>query len=265
MLEVFNPLPPHVIITSVAIILTIVLSLESRETLYLLIMSFLVLLIATNEGQAEKLLPLLVLMPSIFFLAPKFSRELGFLILGLLLAVPAVRELLTPQKALALSSLSLAISVLLSHGPSGRVTGALWTTLGVVLTLITSLFTPVAPLLPLSYLLTFPRNKRSYAYVILTMGGLAILFRAGPITLPRPELEVPSWLITGTVLQMAVIGYSFVEGWRSLIRKKQTTFLIILATLTLPFIRGNEPEFVLIFSAAAVRALVSFVIPHEET
>ncbi|WP_157092424.1 hypothetical protein [Thermococcus chitonophagus] len=204
---------------------------------------------------------MILLIPTIFGLAPKFARELGFLILGMFLIDPNVRADLTPMKTLSLSAFTLLLSVIISPLPRGKAKRIFYiTVLGILSGLLGIMIKPF-PLIAISYLLAFPITLTSYAYAFVTIAVSLLLHEVGLYSFPSPGTP-NSNVLPAIILPAILIGYSIYIERKNIMMKRQTIMLLIFALLLIPFLNLAKLEFVLLMSAVSIRLITS--LPHPE-
>ncbi|AMM53651.1 hypothetical protein [Pyrococcus kukulkanii] len=245
-----------ILILILAPILLIQIIWDSKESQYLIIASLLYILLVP-----QKYFPMIILMPAVFTLAPKFAREMGFLILGLFLIDPQVREGLTPINILTLSAFSLVLALRISPLPSGKFARALYTGILGILSGLLGIFIPPFPLLSIAYIFVFPLTSLSYTYAFVTVLTSIVLHEFGLYSFPDPALPSTS-ILTAIAIPLILIIYSIYIEKKGILRKRQTLTLLMFSLFMAPFIPYATQAFVLLLAATSVRLVMS--LPHPE-
>ncbi|NJE08092.1 hypothetical protein E3E31_06080 [Thermococcus sp. M39] len=209
---------------------------------------------------------LLLLSCFIFYLAPKLSRELGFLIYGLAFASPTFREAVkTFDKnffVLFFFVATLALIMNLSYTPK--------TFRAVLDTFLLSIFTVIsielnfyASAIPLAFIIAFPkRNKRNYVYIGLTLIGIVVLSEIFGTSIStklfdKSCLYVLTRFIKESFIQLVLILYLFATNFKVAIRMRgQVLFLLILTLMYLPLLTVHPMLFaplIVVSSALSIR------------
>lgn len=179
---------------------------------------------------------LLLLVSGLFYTAPKHSRDLGFLVFGMLFSIPFFRDILYPPHSqifgLTAFVLSLAIATSLVFSPN-VLTATLQTLLLAAVTVLAIAAQPWAIAVPFAFVLTFPRKKRNAAYMAFVLAGLFFLSKTGPLVqsswVPLSLDEVAAQ----TLVPLALLGYTVtfkVRGIKAILgnTKGPTPFLLLL-------------------------------------
>ncbi|ASJ11314.1 hypothetical protein A3L12_04055 [Thermococcus sp. P6] len=213
---------------------------------------------------------LVLLMASFFFyLAPKRARELGFIVFGILLASPFFRESLNGinENTLGLTVFTITLAIVnnVTFSPE-RWKALLQTVVLSAFTLLTVWVNPYLFLIPVIFVLTFPkRHLRNYAYLIIT--GTGVILTCLKFGLPIPShvdphglLYLGRFLLNG-ILPLALITYVAVEDRKRIRMKGQTAFLLLMMMVYLPlalFVPSLFPYCLILLTALAVRMIHSF-------
>lgn len=245
-----------ILILILAPVLLITIIWDSKESQYLIIASLLYVLLLP-----QKYFPMIILIPAVFTLAPKFAREMGFLILGLFLMDPQVREGLTPINILILSAFSLVLALRISPLPSGKFARALYTGILGILSGLLGIFIPPLPLLSIAHIIVFPLTPLSYVYAFITVLTSVVLHELGLYSFPDPTLPSPK-ILTAIAVPIVIIIYSIYVEKGNILRKRQTLTLLVFSLFMAPFIPYATQAFVLLLAATSVRLVIS--LPHPE-
>ncbi|AFK22273.1 hypothetical protein [Pyrococcus sp. ST04] len=246
-----------ILILAISVFLIILVTWNSKESFYLTIISLVYILIAPTRYYGAT-----VLLPSVFLLAPRFCREAGFLIVGLILISETVRESLSIFSALKLSAFSLILALLLLSPPRRKIIREGWALILSLLSALLSIAIPVLPILIPAYILAFPVTTFSYMYAFFFASALLPLHELGLYSFPK-IVPLDVFDLKYLIIQVVIIGYVlFKERLSGVIRRKQTLMLLLLSIFSLPFAGKFFQEFVLVISAASVRLLVT--LPHHE-
>lgn len=202
-----------------------------------------------------------------FFLVPKPSREMGFVLFGMFFSVPhlrgAISTLSEPLFELLFFELLLAVALNFTF-VKNRGVAILEVVVFALLTSITALILPVALLIPLAFVLAYPRGyRRNYLYILLT----AVLLSVGNhfFGLPIPEWRTapPAFPLKEYLVQLFLLLYGLGEAYNAGLRKRggvgQTWFLgwvvlmfgALYAFFELPFL-----PLALVLSAFALRLVL---------
>ncbi|ADT84527.1 hypothetical protein [Thermococcus barophilus] len=210
---------------------------------------------------------LLVLLSGfIFYLAPRQSRELGFLIYGLVFASPTFREVVKSldREFFAVFFFVITLSFVMNFSFTPRTFKAALETSLLTLFTVLSIGSNVyfSAILP-AFILSFPkRHKRNYAYIGLSSIGVILLFY---ITGQHIFLRAPNKFHLYTIgtfgkeafVPLILIGYLFATNFRIAIRMKgHTLFLLILSIFYLLLLTFDQTLFaplVIIVSALSIR------------
>ncbi|ASI99282.1 hypothetical protein [Thermococcus celer] len=188
---------------------------------------------------------LILLMASFsFYLAPKRARELGLLVFGLIFVSPTFRESLHHINGTApgLATLTVTLAVISNVTFSPERWKALLQTLVLsALTLLLITVNPCMVLVPVIFVLTFPkRHLRNYAYLLITGVGVFLLYtRFGlPAEIPR-GLAPDGWGYLGrflfeNLLALTAITYVALNGRRRIRMRGQTAFLLLMTAVYPP-------------------------------
>nr|WP_157868119.1 hypothetical protein [Pyrococcus abyssi] len=248
-------IPPY-IIAIVSTLLMIAIALTSNDATYILIMALVFAFLDISKYY------LLLLIPMFFLLIPRPVRELGIVSLGLFMVSPYIRSLLNEEEVLRLFLLELLLFLLISPKPRNVILKGLWLVIISLGTVVLQILTPVAMLIPVSYLLAIPRSALTYLYIAITSVGIAVLYDYGMISFPNFYLPVFQ-IYEVSLIPVILILYSIFREKKEILKKKQTLMLFILLLLMTPFIGEHEVEFSFLLSTVSVRLITS--LPHEET
>ncbi len=203
-----------------------------------------------------------------FYIVPKRSRELGFLVFGLTFSTPLFRSFVhhvdTTTIGLAFFVSTLALIANVTFSPE-RGKALLQTILLSLLTVLTVAINPYFILMPLAFIIAFPkRHFRNYAYLVTTGIGILLLYlKFGlPIHMPsHPVVSLHRYLLSllmSSALSAAVILYAVFHIGRIEKMKGQTPFLtlLVLAYLPLSVFNGTLTPYCLIILAALATRLL---------
>ena len=182
------------------------------------------------------ILVLLLLITSFFYSAPRRSRELGFIIFGVLFSAPFFRSLIYPPtpELIGITAFMLSISLVTSLVFSPKTFKLLFQTLLLsVLTVVAVAMEPWNIVLPVAFILTFPRKKRNIVYVILVLLGFVAALRVGIVWSPRTSGLGFGLVFSQLLLPIALIGYSLLFRGDAIVSilknsKGPTPFLVFL-------------------------------------
>ncbi len=203
-----------------------------------------------------------------FYIVPKRSRELGFLVFGLTFSAPAFRHFVhyvdTTTLGLVFFVSTIAMIANVTFSPE-KGKALLQTLLLSLLTVLTVAINPYFVLIPLAFIIAFPkRHFRNYAYLLITGAGILLLYlRFGlPIHMPSHPADEPERyvlnLLLNTALSITVILYAVLHVGRIGKMRGQTPFLALLALVYLPlsiFVQTLAPYCIVILAALATRSL----------
>jgi len=205
---------------------------------------------------------LLLVISLSFYLAPRKSRELGFLIFGLTFSAPLFREMVSSinGEVLGLTALMVTLAMITNlNFPPGRV--FLQTVLLSLFTLLAIAVNPYLVFIPIVFAVTFPgRHFRNHIYLLMTVGGTLVLYLA------FPNLGIMEWtlntnpgrFILDSGLSLGTIVYVLARGGRRVGTRGHTPFLMLSAAIYLPLslaVSSLIPHVFVILSALAVRLL----------
>ncbi len=192
--------------------------------------------IQTETAFYVYLLVLLLLVTSFFYSAPRRSRELGFIAFGVLFSAPFFRSLVYPPtpELIGITAFMLSVSLMTSLVFSPKAFKLLSQT--IILSVATVLAIAVEPwniVLPVAFILTFPRKKRNIAYVILVLLGFGALHKAGLVWRPCVSGLTFRLVFSQLLIPIALIFYSLLfrgDVIISILRnsKGPTPFLLLL-------------------------------------
>lgn len=193
-----------------------------------------------------------------FFLMPRHSRELGFLAFALLLSSPYIRSQLNIFKSLELSVFMILLVIILSLHFSGSrfKTAFLWTISGILTGLLSPTLSIVVFLIP-SIILVFPVSPLSYLYGFVATIIIIILTEMGIYEFPSLNLPSNNFYLSA-ILPMILIAYSLATEKLNIVKKRQTSVLIMLFLFSFPFLGNYEVEGLLLLSLIGIRLISSF-------
>ena len=197
--------------------------------------------IQTETAFYVYLLVLLLLITSFFYSTPRRSRELGFIVFGVLFSAPFFRSLVYPPtpELIGITAFMISISLMTSLVFSPRGVGLLSQTL--ILSIVTVVAIAIEPwniVLLVAFILTFPRKKRNIAYVVLVLLGFGAALRAGLVWSPHISGLTFKLVFSQLLLPIALIGYSLLFRSDVIIpilknSKGPTPFLVLLLVVFL--------------------------------
>ena len=207
---------------------------------------------------------LFLIISLMFYLAPKHSRELGFLIFGLTFALPIFR---THMKILSgdvfillLFELLLVIGTNFSFAPNKALALFEVGTFG-ALTSISILLMPASFIIPVSFITVYPKRfKRNYIYllsVLILYAFLSAFFKVDirGYFISRTDFVALKNVARESIVQFALFAYSCME-----LKKKriigQTWFVGVASLLymtTFIFMKVSELPLFLLLSTFAIR------------
>lgn len=209
---------------------------------------------------------LLLLSCFIFYLAPKPSRELGFLIYGLIFASPTFRETIKTfdKNFFALFFFILTLAVIMNFSSTlntSRIT--LETFLLYIFTAVTVALNIYASIILLAFIITLPKGyRRDYIYIgLMVIGTIVLLNIFGASTLTELVTKNSPFMLTRfikeSLVQLVLLCYLFVTNFKIAIRMKgQILFLLILTVVYLPLLTIYPPLFaplIVIVSTLSIR------------
>ena len=192
------------------------------------------------------LLFLFILSGFIFYLAPKQSRELGFLIYGLAFASPTFRETVKSldRDFFALLFFVIALSLVMNFSFTPKTFRAILETfLLSVFTVVTIGLNVYASIILPAFIIAFPkRHRRNYVYIGLTIIGIIIFSKVFGISISTKLFDKSSFYILArfikeSLVQLVLLCYLFVTNFKIAIRMRgQVLFLLILTIAYLPLL-----------------------------
>ncbi|WP_148883248.1 hypothetical protein [Thermococcus aciditolerans] len=211
---------------------------------------------------------ILLIMSFAFYLAPRRSRELGFLVFGLTFVAPMFRESFCEVSgdALGLAGFMIALAIVSNVTFSPEKWKALLQT-GVLslFTLLAVAINPYLVLMPLIFVIAFPkRHLRNYAYLLITGIGVFLLYGAFglppdiPSNMdPNTPAHVRDFLLNGS-LTIATAVYAIAGREKGIRMKGQTAFLLLMTLIYIPvalFVPAMFPYCFVLLAALAVRLI----------
>ncbi len=207
---------------------------------------------------------ILLLATSTFYIAPRHSRELGFLIFGMTFSMPLFREFMNSTELVGIAAFSITLALSSSFfSYSGPLRAGLEGVLLAISTVIVFSVRPIAVLIPVALILTFPRKKRNFLYLALAPVGFLMVQKNGlwlrpkfvPVSLEDAiiQLLLPTLLFT-----YLLIGKSkaIETGLRN--TRGPTPFLLFLtAVYAIGFVydRTIFPYLLLLISSVSARII----------
>ncbi len=210
------------------------------------------------------LLFLFILSGFIFYLAPKQSRELGFLIYGLAFASPTFRETVKSLDrdffALLFFVIALSLVMNFSFTPNRMTLETSLLTLFTALSIALNIYFSV---LLVAFVLSFPKRywKACIYAGLAAIEALLFLYIFGvpifPGAISMPYSYIMKIFIKEAFVPLVLIGYLFATNFRIAIRMRgHTLFLLILSIsyiLLLGFYPGLFAPLVLVVSTLSIR------------
>ncbi|CAD5245126.1 hypothetical protein [Thermococcus camini] len=211
---------------------------------------------------------ILIIMSFAFYLAPKRSRELGFLVFGLTFVAPMFRESFREVSggALGLAGFMIALAIVsnVTFSPE-RWKALIQTGVLSLFTLLAVAINPYLVLMPLIFVIAFPkRHLRNYAYLLITGIGVFLLYEAFGLPLdipsnmdPRAPAHVRDFLLNGS-LTIATAVYAIAGREKGIRMKGQTAFLLLMTLVYIPaalFVPAMFPYCFVLLAALAVRLI----------
>ncbi|AFL95436.1 hypothetical protein CL1_1237 [Thermococcus cleftensis] len=211
---------------------------------------------------------ILVIMSFSFYLAPKRSRELGFLVFGLTFVAPMFRngfsEINGATLGLAGFIIALAIVSNVTFSPE-KWKALLQTGVLSIFTLLAIAINPYLVLMPVAFVLTFPkRYLRNYAYLLMTGAGVFLLYTAFGLSLNIPSSLPPSAVsyaknfLMNSSLALTTGVYALWNRKKGITMRGTTAFLLLMTVIYTPlalFAPSLFPYCFVLLSALAVRLL----------
>ncbi len=177
---------------------------------------------------------LLMISSMIFYMAPKRFRELGFVVMGYLLALPAFRCPVSKISPLDLGILMFVTTAAMVSNftfSGGKRKIAVQIVGLSVFSAASILMQPWTAVIPLTFAVTFPRKKRNAVYIALTTAFVIIALRSGYRLWDLVEIKGGTMLNGFTALQLLLpailIIYLALTCRIRLSSKGVTTFLMI--------------------------------------
>ena len=214
---------------------------------------------------------ILLIVSFSFYLAPKRARELGFIIFGLIFVSPMFRENLyrINGSALGLAALAITLAIIsnVTFSPE-RWKALLQTFVLSIFTLLAIAINPYLVLIPIIFVLTFPkRHLRNYAYLMITGIGVFLMYTQFglPPGIPR-SIDPNGWrylerFLFNSSLALAAMAYAAVKGRRRIKMKGQTAFLSLMTVVYLPialFVPPMFPYCFILLAALTIRLIHGF-------
>jgi hypothetical protein len=207
---------------------------------------------------------LLLLVTSCFYIAPRHSRELGFLIFGMTFSMPLFRGFISPGGeiiGIASFAVTLALSSSFFFSRNPWIVG-IESVLMAVSTVVAFAVRPIAIFIPVSLILTFPRKRRNILYAFFSLLGFVIVWKDS-CWLPHPQIGFDSGILLQLSLPLLLVLYlvlSRVRAVRMIVRNTRgpTPFLIVLTivyAVALLFDRTLFPYVLLLLSSLSVRLI----------
>ena len=212
---------------------------------------------------------ILLIISFSFYVAPKRSRELGFIVFGLTFVAPMFRESLyhVTGSALGLAAFMVTLAIIsnVTFSPE-KWKALLQTTVLSLFTLLAIAINPYLVAIPLIFVLAFPkRYLRNYTYLLLTAGGSVLMYAFFgvppylPTELPPNAPAMAERLLLNSALAVVTIVYA-VGHRRSIKMKGQTAFLLLMVLVYLPlafFVPSLFPYCFVLLSGLVVRLIHS--------
>ncbi len=175
---------------------------------------------------------MLVMVTALFYTAPKRFRELGFVIVGTLLALPLFRSSLAnvdPLNAGILSftvSIAIIATVVFSEIPWKS---ALQTILLAFFTVVSIILQPWTAVIPVAFVMTFPRRRRNVIYIVSTVVGLlvALWYVWGNLPEPTAPNASPVAMSLQLIVPASVMLCAAIKRRPHLRSKGMTAFMMI--------------------------------------
>jgi len=209
---------------------------------------------------------LLLLITALFYTSPRYSREFGFLTVGMTFTMPVFRDSLYQPSTLVIGATAFALSIAISTTlvfSVNPVKSFLQTLALSIFTVIAIVAEPWNIALPIAFVLTFPRKKRDLTYITLVTVGIVAAGKLG-LLLPRATLHTDlRTALVQSLLPMLVLAYAFLghtSGMKKVIRntKGPTPYLLLLSLAYLaaaPLEPDVFPYLLLTAAALASRSL----------
>ncbi|AIF70207.1 hypothetical protein PAP_09145 [Palaeococcus pacificus DY20341] len=163
---------------------------------------------------------ILLIISFTFYLVPKPSRELGFLIFGLMFVIPLFRaeiKAFGPEIfALLLFEVILAVGTNFYFVPNKGI-AMLEVAIFSTLTSLSAILTPTSLVVPISFVTVYPkRYKRNYLYIASTLVLYLVLLKFFGVRMMDYFLKRESWNALATfakesIVQFVVLGYACIE------------------------------------------------------
>lgn len=179
---------------------------------------------------------LLLFITAVFYATPRRSRELGFLTFGMIFSMPFFRGIMYPPKPelIGLTAFMLSVAMATSLVFSPRfITGVLQTLILSTFTLLSILMEPWSAVLPIAFVLTFPRKRRNAAYVTFVLIGTLLASGNGLMYHPNAPGLTPRKVLLQSMLPLSLLVYAVIFKAPAIITilrnsKGPTPFLILL-------------------------------------
>ncbi len=211
---------------------------------------------------------ILIIVSFSFYLAPKRARDLGFIVVGFLLAAPMFRLGLDSVSG---SSLGIAAFVLALAMISNVTFSPEWwkallqTTVLSAFTLIAIAINPYLVLIPVVFVIAFPkRHLRNYAYLTITALGVFLIYKTVGLEIYIPESIHPGalgyverFLLDGGLMLLTAV-YAGAKGGERIRMKGQTAFLLAMVLIYIPlalWIPSLFPYDFILLAALTVRLI----------
>ncbi|AHF80925.1 Hypothetical protein TES1_1547 [Thermococcus paralvinellae] len=209
---------------------------------------------------------LLLLSCFVFYLAPKPSREFGFLIYGLTFASPTFRETIKTfdRNFFALFFFILTLAVIMNFSftlNTSRITSE--TFLLYIFAAVTVALNIYASIILLAFIITLPKGyRKDYIYIgLMVIGTIVLLNIFGASTLTKLVTKNSPFMLTRfikeSLVQLVLLCYLFVTNFKIAIRMRgQILFLLILTVVYLPLLTIYSPLFaplIVIVSTLSIR------------
>lgn len=208
---------------------------------------------------------MLLLVTSNFYIAPRHSRELGFLIFGMTFSMPLFREYLEPNGeiiGITAFAVTLALSSSFFFSPNPWV-GGIESILISISTVVAFSVRPIAAFIPIALLLTFPRKKRNLPYILISTAGFFLVWREKLWMEPYSGSLPIEGMLLQSALPLLLLLYLVLNKakWMRVILRntKGPTPLLLLLTvvysLGFAFDRTLFPYLLLLLASLSVRII----------
>ena len=205
-----------------------------------------------------------------FYIAPRRQRELGFISFGLVFATPLVRNAFGPMtlSTLGLTALVLVLAAIFNFTFLPESSGLLQTLALIGVTLLGIVFNPFVALLPLVFVLTFPKRPlRNLSYLMISLAFVAYLYIRFPGWVPENvhvSLNCLTEILKESILPLVTVTYAVLHVGSGIRRRGPTAFLfaVTLTFVVLSLAGLSSPAYSILLLSLLVPRTLHSIIPQ---